>query len=350
MRNPMPVLAGILFEATGGSLYLSGTDLELGICCRIPCDVIEPGAAVLPAKYITELVRRLPDVPLFLKLDPETGLVMIKYGDSEAYLNSFPAEDFPGVSLPEGGVKLTLSGSKMRDCLRRVVYAADTDENHPIYSGVLFEIKSNCAQMVATDTYRLAWSSFVIDSSEELDIKIIIPGKTLNEILRITGDDDTVCVTITGNNISFQLDNVYLVSRLVAGDYPNYKIVIPEKFSSKITFKTKAILEASDRALLFSIKDGSRESSYIKLSLDGSLLTVSANTVTGRLHEQYSVLAEGEPFHIAFNARYLGDALRSIGSEDFSMEISGPLSPAVLKPVGRDDHFSVLLPVRVRSI
>jgi len=203
---------------------------------------------------------------------------------------------------------------------------------------------------VATDMYRLAWSSLFIDEfCEGADIKIIVPGKTLNELLRIIGDEDMVNVTVTGNSISFELSDVYLVSRLVAGDYPNYRMVLPDRCDSKIIFKTKDILDAAERALLFSVKEGSRESSYIKLSLEEGVLTVSANTQTGRLHEQYSVLSEGDPFYIAFNARFLGDALKSIDSEDTSMEISGPLSPALLKPVGREDHFSVLLPVRVQS-
>jgi len=346
MKNPLPILSGIKFEAGEGRVVISATDLELGISCSFPAEVIEPGKAVLPAKVITELIRRVPDVTIFFKSDPLNGSVTVQYGQSEANINGFPVEEFPDFSLPEGDLKFSLPASAMKEVIMQVVYATAKDENRPLYTGVLFEIINSEVNVVATDTHRLAWRRILLENIGDFNKNLIIPGKTLNELTRITGAaDGQLKITVAENQVVFNLGNVCLISRLIGGNFPNYRQVIPKEYIAKIRLKARDLAEAAERAALLT-REGSP---VIKINISDNVLVVSVNTEAGRVREEMLVSQEGENLQFAFNARYLNDALKAIDTEEVVMEFTGPLSPVILKPAGEIDYISLLLPVRLRE-
>lgn len=346
LKNPLPILSGIKFETEGERILLSATDLDLGIRCSFPAEVLEPGTAVLPAKYITELIRRLPDVPIFIESDQLTGSVAVKYGNSETSINGYPADEFPEFPIPVSETTFSITEDVLKEVIRQVVFAAATDENRPIFTGVLFEIHGDQMQVVATDTHRLAWRKVSLDKTENIDISLIIPGKTLNELVKIIGGTEkAVNVTVTENQVLFTTEDTCLISRLIDGQFPNYRQVIPQEHISRVRLKTRELAEATERASLLT-KEGS---SIIKMNLKDNLLVISVNTEAGRVREELSVYQEGEPIQFAFNARYLSDVLKVVGSEEIYIEFTGPLSPGILKPAGDKEYLSLLLPVRLRE-
>ncbi|KUK81642.1 MAG: DNA polymerase III subunit beta, partial [Pelotomaculum thermopropionicum] len=311
-KNPMPILSGIKFEVSKDRIFLSATDLNVGIKCSLPVEVLSPGAAVLPARYIIDLIRRLPGLPAIIESDEITGSVRIKYGQSEAVINGFPVEEFPEVSLSDSKVNLSISEKNLKDIVRQVVFAASSDENRPVYNGVLFEIYGRQVVAVATDTHRLAWRRFSIENQENIDIKLIIPGKTLNDLVKIIGNsEDNIKITANDKKVYFISNGIFLVSRLIDGQFPNYQVVVPKEFTTRVTLKTSDLAEAAERASLLE-KEGSP---VININLQENVILLTANTEAGRLSEEIPVYREGEAIQIAFNARYLSEALKATESE-----------------------------------
>lgn len=346
LKNPLPILSGIKFEAGEGTICISATDLELGISCSFPAEVIEQGNAVLPAKVITELIRRFPDVTIFFRSDPLSGSVTLQYGQSEANINGYPVEEFPDFPLPEGETKLSIPGEVLREVITQVIFATARDENRPLYTGVLFEIAGGEINIVATDTHRLAWRKILLENTGDLNINLIIPGKTLNELTKVAGlSDEPLEMIVAENQVIFNTENICLISRLIGGNFPNYRQVIPKEYISRVRLKARDLAEAAERAALLT-RDGSP---VIKINIGDNILVVSVNTEAGRVREEITVFQEGEDLQFAFNARYLSDALKAIGTEEVLMEFTGPLSPVIIKPAGEMEYLSLLLPVRLRE-
>jgi DNA polymerase-3 subunit beta len=345
-KNPMPILSGIKFEVRKNRLFLSATDLNIGIQYSLPVEELKSGTAVLPARYIIDLVRHLPLLPVIFESDEIIGNVKIKYGQSEAVINGFPAEEFPEVSLPDSEINLSISKEIFKNIIRQVVFATSNDENRPVYNGVLFKIQGNQVVAVATDTHRLAWRSFNINNHENIDIKLIIPGKTLNELVKIIGNSvNDIKITANSKRIFFISDDIFLISRLIDGQYPNYQVVVPKEFTTRVTLRTSDLAEAAERAALFK-KEGSP---LIKISLQENVMLLTVNTEAGRLSEEIPVYCEGENIQIAFNARYLSEALRVIASEEVNIDFAGPLSPSIIRPAGSNEYYSLILPVRLKG-
>ncbi len=346
LKNPLPILSGIKLEAEKDRIILTATDLELGICCSTTADVFEPGAFVLPAKYFTELVRRLPDLPVFIESDQFTGGVLIKYGNSEAAINSFPVEEFPEVSFPAGEVSFHMEEKILREMIGQVAFATATEESRPIYTGVLFKISNNQLQVVATDIHRLAWRSVPLDNCDGVDKELIIPGKALVELAKFIGSPDkSVEITVTENQALFSTEDTRVVTRLIDGQYPNFNMVIPKNHIARVSLESKDLLEAVGRASLLA----GEGSPVVMLNIESDALVISINTEAGRVREELPFCHEGEPVQIAFNARYLVDALKAAGSGEIEIEFFGPLSPGIIRPAGNEEYFSLVLPVRLRG-
>jgi len=345
-KNPLPILSGIKFETEGDLLIVSATDLEIGIKCSVKAEILENGSAVLPARYITELIRRLPDVPVFIKSDSLTGSVTVNYGRSETVINGFPVEEFPDLQIPAYEVGFDISEDILKEVIRQVVFAAGTDENRPVFTGVLLEINEGEMQMVATDTHRLAWRKLKLKDCGGIYINVIVPGKTLNELGRIIGQrEKLVRVTLNDNQIFFDMGNVCLVSRLISGKYPSFHHVIPQEPVCRVRLKTRELAESAERAALLIPES----TPVIKLFLEDDTLVISVSTAAGRVYEEIPVYQEGEPVQVAFNARYLIEILKVIECDEIDIEFSGPLSPGIIRPAGDKDYLYLLLPVRIRE-
>ncbi len=343
-KNPLPILSGMLITAEDNTLKFTATDLEMGIECTVPVTVVEPGSVVVSARYFSEVVRRLPDIRIELEVNPNNHSTNIRYGQSEISIHGMSPEDFPILPQLDREKSVTINGSLFRNMIKQVAFAASSDNSRPIFTGVLLEINGEHLKLVATDTHRLAFRSGKIASSQNLDnLSVIIPGKTISEISKITGEDSQVQLTFTENQVLFEIDNICLISRLINGQFPNYNQVVPQGYKSRIRVKSKDFLESMERASLMT-KEGS---SVVKISIEELSMNITSNSPDiGRIYEQVQIYLEGEETSISFNSRYLLDVLKVADDEEVYLELTGSLSPGIVKPVGNENYLYLILPIR----
>ena len=349
-KNTQPILSGILLKAENSKLKFSATDLEIAIECDIDVEVIEEGTLVVPGRYFTEMVKKLPSGLLNLKTTGNFGL-NIKYDQSELSINGFSPEEFP--SLPEinNKIKGNINQSLFKKMVKQTAIAASNDESRPVFTGTLMEIVDDKVIMVTTDTHRLAlrvgkWHQ----STEQEKFSVIIPTKTMVEVSRIISDEpEPLSITVGNNQVYFKSGNLAIFSRLIEGQYPSYTQVIPDssKCKSKVRIKTKRLLEATERASLL-VRDEIKEKySLIKVNVHDNILEITTNSPEiGKIYEEINIFLQGEPTEIVFNSRYLIDALKAVDSEEIYMELTGALSPGIIRTVESDQYIYLILPVR----
>jgi DNA polymerase-3 subunit beta len=345
-KNPLPVLSGILIKALNNQLIFTATDLEMGIECSVPVDVVEEGGVVLPSKYFAEIVRKLPDIKISFAVNKENNNASIRYGQSEFNLLGLSSEDYPILPSIDSDSTLVLKQDLFKNMIKQVGFSVSSDDNRPVFTGILMEIEDGNVRLIATDTHRLAYRSGKIENLESNLVKsTIIPGKTLNELNRIlTGEGENLKIAFGENQIVFEMPGIRLISRLIEGQFPNYKQVIPQGCKSKIKIRTKELLEAAERASLLA-KEGSN---VIKLNITNDKMIISSNSPEiGQIEEQINIEIEGEEAQIAFNSKYLIDVLKVIDVEEILLELTGSLSPGIIKPVEGEDYIYLILPIRL---
>lgn len=344
-KNPLPVLSGILLKAEEGSLTFTATDLEIGIECIVPVNTLKEGSVVLPARIFSEIVRRLPDVQIGLETDGQNYSSVLKYGQSEFNILGISPEDYPILPSIDSSSTLIIKQELFKDMIKQVIFATSNDDHRPIFTGVLMEIEEDNIRLIATDTHRLAFRNGKIDNPNNIEKTAIIPGKTLNELNRImNGDGEDLRISFGDNQVVFEMPGIRLISRLIEGQYPNYKQVIPEGCKTQVRVNTKELLEAVERASLLA-KEGSN---YIKLTVGQEKMVINSNSPEiGKIEEQLNILTEGEETQIAFNSKYLSDVLKVIDSEEIHMELTGSLSPGKIKPVDGENYIYIILPIRI---
>jgi len=341
-RSPLPILTGILFSCSEGRLNLSATDMEMSIRCSVPADVIDPGALVIPARYIAELSKKLPDVTIEFETIGGGNLATIRYGQSEFNINGYNAVDFPSFQVPEGEFSFALKSEEFKNTVRKVIYALSTDEARPVFTGVLLEIEGDQATLVATDTFRMAMKRFKVPASTPEIINVIVPGKTLNETVRVMGSSDTVRVTLSKNHIMFETQDTIITSRLITGRYPSYRQVIPQSFTCTLNASIREMLDSADRASLLA----GEKSSLIVFQTRSEGVVISVRSENGWIREDIQASTEGENFDILFNVRYLCDALKACDGEDIEIKLTGTYTPALLTSPGDDEYLSIIVPAR----
>ncbi|GAW93647.1 DNA polymerase III subunit beta [Calderihabitans maritimus] len=350
-KNTMPILGGIFLQAKENSLSFRATNLELSIECTVTAEIEEEGCVVLPARIFSELVRRLPQGPIYIESENEGTSVKIRYNQSELQLNTFNAEEFPSLPEVKEENKVILNASLLKNMIKQVAIAISKDESRPIFTGVLFEFEQSLLNMVATDTHRLALRQGQINEhySGLEQTSFIIPGRTLMELSRLLNEEaGEVQLIFTESQAMFSFENIRVVSRLIEGTFPNYRQVIPEERNTRITIENSTFLQAVERASLFARDEDHQGFSVIKLkTTDSGLIIDGASPELGRVHEEVVASVEGEMTEIAFNAKYISDVLKVIEAEEIIMDLSGSLSPGVIKPRESDGYLYLILPVRM---
>lgn len=345
-KNPIPILSGILLSAAGGQLTFSATDLELGIECKVPVNIEEEGNVVLPAKYLNDIFRRLPDVQICIQVDKNNYNTTMQYGSNQFNLLGIAAEDFPLLPTIDSTSTLEIKQDVFKSMIKQVSFASSADDNRPIFTGVLMEIKDGNIKLIATDTHRLAFREGKSNMlNGDVDTSVIVPSKALAELNKLmTGETENLKLSLSDNQISFELPGIRIVSRLIEGQFPNYKQVIPQGCKTKIKVNNKDFLEATERASLLA-KDGSN---VIKLVVSSDTMIITSNNPeVGKIEEQLPIEVEGEETQIAFNSRYLIDVFKVMDSEAIFLELTGSLSPGIIKPVHDNHYLYLILPIRI---
>ncbi len=341
----MPILSNILLEAAENGVKLAATDLELGIQTSVAATVEEGGAITLPARLLAEIAASLPQATVRLRVERGGNRAEIQCEETVFEILGLPAEDFPLLPEPEAAEVISLEAPLLRGMIRQTVFAVSTDETRPFLTGVHVAAEDRMLRLVATDGGRLSLRSAALDQAVRQKFAVIVPAKTMHELARLlAGAGGSVTVALAENHLVFMLPEVRLVSRLIAGQFPNYEQVIPQGFKQRLRLQTERFLRAVRRAAI-TARDSAN---VVRLAARGSELTITSNTPeVGKTVERLPVQAEGETVEIAFNARYLIDCLSVLETDEITFELSGPLSPGAIRPVGQEDYIYVLAPVRV---
>ena len=350
VRNTLPVLANVLLKTEDAGLKLTATNLEIGVTYWVPGRIDNDGTTTVPARLFTDVINSLPAGD---KVDLElqgAATLRIRSGRFETHIKGIDADDFP--AIPTAGERPTtrVSQKVLKQALEETAFAAASDEARPILTGVLARFEGDRLTLAAADNYRIAVKTVPLMDPVE-DTSIVIPARSLNELIRILADTDApvdIVLSAQRNQILFHLDGVDLVSRLIDGQFPPYQNVLPK------THATRAVLERDDllKAVRLAALIASSSANIVKIQVGGEGepgLTVTANAETGDNEGRVEAQVEGDGTTIAFNARYLMDVLTNVNADQFALELNGPLSPGVFKPVGDDDYVHVVMPVRTAS-
>ena len=341
-KTTLPILEGILLEA-GEVFKLTGNDLEIGIECLVEADIKRQGNVVLNSRMFGDIVRRLPDSEVLLEVK-ENSVVNIECEKSLFEIKGLSAAGFPALPVIEKEDGLKISQKLIKEMIKQTIFAVSLDENRPILTGALVEYKSGSLTLVSIDGFRLALRKSDTDGTSA-DKNVVIPGKTLNEISKIMLPvDDEVAIYTASNQILFDMGNCKVVSRLLEGEYLNYKGIIPQDYETKIKINTKDLLASFERASLIITTEERRFP--VKLNISDELMIITSNTDVGAVREEIRLEMEGNKIDIAFNPRYFIDALRVIDDESVYVNFTSSIGPCTIKPIQGDEFAYLILPIR----
>ncbi|MBE3576437.1 MAG: DNA polymerase III subunit beta [Limnochordales bacterium] len=353
-RQTMPILSGVLLAAAEGQLRLYATDLELSIECRIPAQVEEEGSAVLDARYLHQIARRFPEDEVYIEKAAASGVVQVRSGLSRLSLHYQDPSDFPQLPPVESEYGFTINQKTLFTMIRSTLFATANDPGRPFLTGVLFEIDPGELRLVATDGNRLALNRHVWEEKENPptgSFRAIVPERSLGELLRASvisaaGEEDNIQVTVRMDRrqVSFSWPSYQLVTRLIEGQFPNYRPVIPAHQRITVAVPREALLAAVERAAVLS-RSGA---AFTSLMLENGVLRLrSREAEVGQVEEEIPVTYEESPFETAYQARFLTDVLRVLSSEEVLLGLDASLSPGTIRPAGQDNYVYVMMPVRV---
>lgn len=337
----LPVLSGIRFELTGDALALTGSDLDLTITAQAEVKGSDDGIAVLPARLATDIVRVLESGAVDVEVVAEEA--RIRSGRSEFAVRTIPAAEYPRVAEPSGDA-VELDAQLLAQSLRQVVAAASTDESRPILTGVLLAAEGGGLRLVATDSYRLAVRDLPGTSFLSEGQSVLVPSQALKELGRLLDKASHITLRLGEREAAFELDRTRLVTRLIEGDFPNYRPLIPEQQPNCLTLSRQALLDAVKRVRVVA----NEPSLPVRLTMNSEGLALSAQAQdVGTAFEQLDAKYEGEELTVAFNPEYLLSGIEVTGGDEISIETVNELKPALLKSAESPDYKYVLMPVRV---
>ena len=344
-KSTMPILGGIYLKAENGVLELQANDYETAIKCSLPAQVVSAGATVLAAKYFSEIIRRLPGDTVEISA-AENKSIKIKSKRSQYDLVCMPYEDFPLIQSLQSGSVYTIPENTMKNLIQRTTFACSQDDTRPVFTGVLIEIENETINFVATNTHRLAFCTDIIENPERNELKVIVPAKFLNELNKIFSADTEEPVSIRWhqNKLAFEFKDIYMETQLIEGKFPNYQQVIPKSFKTNVFVQISGLTESVERASLLT-RDG--DYNVVKMDIKDTEINITSNNPdVGAAYEETEARINGEQLTIAFNARYILDALKVINSPEIEFSFTSPLTPAVIKPVEQAVFMYVITPVR----
>ncbi len=348
-KTTMPVLEGILLQTNDNELKLTSYDLEIGIEYILEANVEEQGNTVVNAVMFSEIIKRLPTTEIKITIN-ENNLLEIECEGSLYKLATMNPDDFP--ELPKINVdnSIEIEQTTLKNMIRKTIFAVSTEENRPIFTGCLFEVKENKLNVVAVDGYRLAVKTKELINNGN-DFSSVIPGKTLNEVNKIISDSfDTVKIGISRNQALFEMENCKIVTRLLDGEFLNYSNTIPKNWETRVKVNKNNIQNCFERILLISASSIEREKKYpVKINIEVGKVTISCANQTGDAKEEIYVDTEGKELEIGFNPRFFLDALKAIDDEDVYIEFGTNRSPCIIKPVEDGDYIYMILPIKMKE-
>lgn len=340
-RSSLQILNGIKMETKDGRLKLTATDLEIGIETYVNCEIIEEGSIVVSSRIFGDIIKKLPqsDISIDVK-DFNMNIICEK---SEFNILGNDPKEYPELPTIINQNSFNMPKDLFRSAIRQTVFATSQDETRPILTGVLLEVKDRIGSFVALDGYRLALRSIPIEAEE--DVNIVIPAKALLELNKILDDtDEEFKIIIAPNHIIFNLGDTLFSSRLLEGQFLNYKDIIRDDHNTTVTVDKKNFQSSLERASLLAKEE---KANLIKLNVEDSMIVIKSNSEIGNVNEEMSAYAEGEKVDIAFNSRYILEGIKVIDTDEIELHFMGSLNPCIIKPVGDGNYTYLVLPVRL---
>lgn len=352
-RTTLPILSNILFEAEDETLTLSATDLEIGVRAQLTVETERPGRTTLPARLLSEVVgAQSTGSPLVVEAD-EQEHVTFRCGKSLLQVNGLPADEFPVIPTIGTCQSVEIPQKVLKEMLQQCLIAVSNDETRARLTGMLVSVADGHLRLVATDTHRLATRSEPLPGSEGVELAAIIPGRVLREVERMLGDGAgaTVTLEVSETQAQFRFDHVTVITRLIEGEFPNYRKVIPASHDWTVTVSAGALRESVRRCAIVSREDNRKM--VVRTSPAGGLQLAAKSSKIGSADEELEdvtvVVADGvtETLEIAFNAEYMLQSLLQIDAEEITLELTAANQPGAIRPVADEDYVYVLMPMQL---
>ncbi len=354
-RTVIPILSGIKFEADENGLTLTASDSDVSISYHIPhkeedqenVTLHEKGKIVLPAKFIIDMVKKLPADQVTIQVQAHL-LTSITSGTVEYHLHGLNADEYPRLPQIDEELSFTVPSMLFKNLIRQVSFSASTSESRPILTGIQWNLNDQELTFIGTDSHRLAKSNITVQNNSDIKTQsVVVPVKSLNELNKILEEDqEPVEILISGSQLLLRAKNLLFYSRLLEGNYPETSRIIPQTYKTKITLHTKHLHDALERASLIVLRDRNNVVKVSTLS-DKEIEIYSFSPEIGKLSETVPVsIYEGEELKISFNAKYMLDALKVIDSQSVELSFNGATSPFLIHPEGDERTLHLIVPVR----
>src|SRR5437870_3669296 len=341
-RASVQILSGVLLRAESGRVHLAATDMELSLRSSLEAQVEGEGSVVVPGRLLVDLVRLLPDSEVTIEYRAEESVVRVTSGPSTSTLHTYAADDFPRLPDLDAVGTFTVDRESLLDTVSRVARSASRDESRPVLTGILVRFEPGKLVMAATDSYRLSVKETEL-SGEAPELEAIIPARALGELARIGQGAEQIELGVHENQVVFGVDGIWLTTRRIDGQFPNYKQLIPESFEYEVPLPRDEVLDVVRRIAVMA-----QRNSPLRLRFAEGELTVSARTQdVGEAQESLPVSFAGEALEIGFNAEFLRDGIESVAGETVRFRLISPLRPCVLQAEGSDDFLYLIMPIRL---
>jgi len=353
-RSTLPVLANILIASDEGRLRLSATNLEMGITCWIPARIEEEGSTTVPARTFSDLVGTLPGDQVLLKLDLATQTLNLRGGTSTNDIKCIDAQEFPPMPVPDFDGAVQINVGDFREMIHQVAFAASSDEARPVLMGVLVQVEKDKLTMAAADGFRLSVRRAVLSTPSPNPISAIVPAQALKELARVATDSEEPIYMVLPKGrgqVVFRVKDVEVVSQLIDGTFPDFQQIIPRSYKSRTLVSTSSLLKACKQAEIFAREGSNVARLNIKTAqseMQPSEVEISATSEeTGKNETIVEATVDGSGLLIAFNVKFLREALEVIRTPNVALETSAPNAPGVVKPVGDDQFLHVIMPMHL---
>lgn len=343
-KASIPALEGVLLKAYDGKLNISGYNLEIGITTDMEATIINEGEIVLGARLFLEIVRKLPEEIVQIETD-DRMVTYIKCGQVDYQIVGMSSVEYPDLPSFEKTDSISIDAKILKEMIRQTVYAVSDNMAKPIYTGSLYEISGGVLTIVAIDGYRMAIRNENVDSQSETSF--VVPGKTQLEVLKLLGEDDEkVEILIGQRHITFNIRSYSVISRLIEGNFLDYKSTIPSEEKTTLVIGTRKLMDSVER---MSLLNNERVQSPVRCKFNDNEIRLSCASAVGRANDIINNDIIGESVEIGFNNRYMLDALKNTDTDEVKIVLNGPVSPIIIKPVQGDSFISIVVPMRLAN-
>ena len=344
-KSNLAALEGVLLKAEREQLTLCGYNMEYGIITSIEAKTEKEGSVVLSAKLLTEIVRKLPCDEVLINVS-DTLNTTIQSGNCDFSLTGINGSEFPKLPDIKDPETIELPLETIKSMIRQTIFAVSDDDSRPIHMGTLFDIKDNEITLVSVDGYRLALRREKIN--EKAEMNFVVPGKALGEVLRLLpdGEEKKLKILYSLHHIKFEIDKYQIISRLLEGEFLDYKASIPEKFNTTVNINTRTFIDSIERVSLM-IMDRLKSSVHCMIS-ENQIRLLCQTTIGKAVDEISDIQVQGNDIEIGFNSKYMIDALKNAETDEVTIKLDTPISPIRITPKAGDNFLFLVLPVKLR--